>query len=830
MIIVDSNGKNRSVVTDEEKKSLLSANLEGLSESEKRLLDVVLSEMQDGENSGLYSTLCKMRYRHYPVSMADFLDDPYYMGASTKTLYPRLREDLILAFDEGKYREVILTGSIGYGKTMWFSLAICRMLYELSCLESPQEVFGLSPGSEIVIVLVSRSLHLAKTVMMSAVGDKLNLSPYFHEHFWPERGGKVQGELVSFPRNIELSIASCNSERALGKTVFGGAMDEVNFMESRKQVVSGRTRDLTEAHFDRAEKVYASLTRRIKSRFQSAGSDIPGMFILASSATTEGSFVRRRIRDSVNTPDVFVREYAAWDVKESKYLSKRFRVLVGSSSLRSRVLADDEVIDEVWLRDNEVFVIDVPDEYREDFDRDLEGAIRDIAGVPTNAITPYIHRTEAIDECIDRERNHPFTTHDWQIDQSGDFYWDQLSRQGERNLRGGFTEKVWTPILNPEAARWVHIDIGLSGDSLGLAMGHVARRVEVVRRNRDTMEEYSDKAPSLVIDFMLKVSPPVGDQIFLAEVRRLVYELQAHGFKIRGFSCDSFQSADTIQQMKQHGVARSTVVSTDRTTVPYDTLKTALYEKRISFYEYNPFLTELRSLEYDSLRGKIDHPLSGCFVGETRIPLLDGSCPMISELEGKEVWVYSCTSDGRTVPGVARGRKTKDVVSLVDIVLDNGAVERCTPEHLWMLRDGSYKAASDLIPGVDSLMPANKILFVNREDGDFSDWIGENRSVKNVIPVELKVPVPVYDLEVDEFSNFELSSGVFVHNSKDLADAVAGVCHGLTNLLKDLPIGMISGIEDRGHSANGVAWVTGGKIPVPEKKSKKKFVSPFSIG
>ena len=34
--------------------------------------------------------------------------------------------------------------------------------------------------------------------------------------------------------------------------------------------------------------------------------------------------------------------------------------------------------------------------------------------------------------------------------------------------------------------------------------------------------------------------------------------------------------------------------------------------------------------------------------------------------------------------------------------------------------------------------------------------------------------IQVYDITVDETSNFALTNGIFVHNSKDLADAVCG--------------------------------------------------------
>jgi DNA gyrase subunit B len=49
-------------------------------------------------------------------------------------------------------------------------------------------------------------------------------------------------------------------------------------------------------------------------------------------------------------------------------------------------------------------------------------------------------------------------------------------------------------------------------------------------------------------------------------------------------------------------------------------------------------------------------------------------------------------------------RLTKQNVPLVRVALDTGAAVRCTPDHLFRLRDGSYRRADQLVPG-DSLMP-----------------------------------------------------------------------------------------------------------------------------
>jgi hypothetical protein len=324
------------------------------------------------------------RWLRKPVSVEQFLDDPYYMGGTSQTLYPRIKQDLIEMFETPGIREVVLTGSIGYGKTTFISFATCRLLYELSCLRAPQLAYGLSPGSEIVIALMSKSLHLSRQVMKSAVDDKIKLSPYFMEHFKPD----FRSDHTFFPNNINLSIGSCFSERILGMNVLGGAMDEANFMVSKGQVIGKQSgKKATVAQFDLAEKMYASIVRRIKSRFLKAPQDLPGLMILASSAATIDSFTNRKIRDATNDSSVFVRDYAAWDVKpKQNFNGDKFFVLIGNSAVRSRVIKDKEeadAIDRGWLEEQECRIIEVPTEYYDDFDRDLENAIRDMA-IPLN--------------------------------------------------------------------------------------------------------------------------------------------------------------------------------------------------------------------------------------------------------------------------------------------------------------------------------------------------------------------------------------------------------------------------------------------------------------
>jgi tRNA-splicing ligase RtcB (3'-phosphate/5'-hydroxy nucleic acid ligase) len=92
--------------------------------------------------------------------------------------------------------------------------------------------------------------------------------------------------------------------------------------------------------------------------------------------------------------------------------------------------------------------------------------------------------------------------------------------------------------------------------------------------------------------------------------------------------------------------------------------------------------------------------------GDTKIPTLKGRSYSIRDLyeKGHEFGVWSCKSDGKVVAAKARAYQTQRDAPLVRVTLDNGEVVDCTPEHRFMLRDGSYLEADRLSQGA-SLMP-----------------------------------------------------------------------------------------------------------------------------
>lgn len=95
-----------------------------------------------------------------------------------------------------------------------------------------------------------------------------------------------------------------------------------------------------------------------------------------------------------------------------------------------------------------------------------------------------------------------------------------------------------------------------------------------------------------------------------------------------------------------------------------------------------------------------------CVTGDTRIRTLQGWIP-IEDLIGRDdvyVWSYSDVMK-RIVPAkVSDAFLSARDAEIVEVGLDDGTSIRCTPNHLFMLRDGSWCEAGSLDEGT-SLMP-----------------------------------------------------------------------------------------------------------------------------
>jgi hypothetical protein len=369
-----------------------------------------------------------------------------------------------------------------------------------------------------------------------------------------------------------------SDQAALGQNVLCATIEEVNFMAR----VEGSRRAPDREAYDQAESIYRDVENRRKSRFARFGR-LPGLLCLVSSSRYPGQFTDQKIKEAKSNPRIYAFNYPTWGTKPKETFSgSTFRVFVGDAVRRGRIVVDDETLP---VEDQER-TIAVPVEFRENFERDTIEALRSLAGVSILASRPFLLDAERVSRCFGRRPS-------------------ILNVDETAGLHSGAVITYPARFERPDLPRFVHVDLGLSRDAAGIACGFVREFVTT---------STGERAPVIILDFVLRVLPPPNAEIEFAGVRRLLSRLRDEGLPIRWVTFDLFQSADSRQILAQHGFTTG-YQSIDRVQSgnagPYDVLKTALYDQRIEAPNHRVALRELLSLEQDARTGRIDHTPHG---------------------------------------------------------------------------------------------------------------------------------------------------------------------------------------------------------------------------
>lgn len=513
-----------------------------------------------------------------PVDPATFIESPNYMNGKGE-LYPVIF-DAFVEMNSGLYIEAVLTGGIGCGKTTLGLFTMAYQLYRLSCLEEPQATYSLSSSSEIVIIFQSISADLAENVDFRRFKELLDGAPYFKKRF---RYNKALHNELIFPNNIVVRAVSGLSTAALGQNVYAGVLDELNFMANIDQSrlsVNGKS-------YSQAWSNYDALNRRRKSRFMKNGT-LPGMFCLVSSKRYPGQFTDVKVEEAKKekaekkTTSIYVFDNPVWVVKpEGTFCGDRFSVFVGTITRQPFIVVEGTTLSE----EDRMQVINVPVEFKVDFERDIISALQDIAGISSMGRRPFFANREAVGAAFG-------TTESILNLDICDFVTNSLSVYPKK-------------IRSKDRPRFAHVDLALSNDSAGIACGYV-ERFDRIERGGGVFEDL----PRIVFDFVLEVPPPIGGEINFEKIRALFYKVRKLGLPLEWISMDSYQSKDMEQILRQNGFTTGQE-SMDRRTLPYDVAKSAFTDGRVRLPDHPKAIEELVRLIRDPRSGKIDHPPTG---------------------------------------------------------------------------------------------------------------------------------------------------------------------------------------------------------------------------
>jgi len=222
-------------------------------------------------------------------------------------------------------------------------------------------------------------------------------------------------------------------------------------------------------------------------------------------------------------------------------------------------------------------------------------------------------------------------------------------------------------------------------------MGGVRPR-EIVEEMRDS---YIDYAMSVIVSRAL---PDVRDGLKPVH-RRILYAMQEMGLThLARFRKSAAVTGEVLGKFHPHG-------------------DTAVYDSLVR-------MAQDFSLRYPLVQGQGNF---GCFTKDTRVRLTDGRGLTFEDLikeakQGKKNWTFTFNHQTKEVEitEIKTPRLTRKKEKIIEVTLDNGEKIKCTLDHRFMLRNGSYKEAKNLNPG-DSLMPLYTKLYEG-EDRNLKEY------------------------------------------------------------------------------------------------------------
>lgn len=461
-------------------------------------------------------------------------------------------------------------------------------LYLLSCIDNPQAYYGLPKATSIVFPIMAAKPHVTKKVIYDPLRHMVENIPYFQKHLRPSK--LVESEMIFEEKNIRVTPAGVDADSILGEAVVGGVIDEINFMNvvlrsKRAEVTTGRA-----GVYDQAQTIHSSMTRRVKGRFTKPGPKI-GIVCTSSSTRYRGDFTDKRKQQVIDHKErgVYIYDKAQYEVKpQENFCGERFRLLVGNDILNDvRILEDGDTYPEGAR------VLSIPVEYESEFRRDPHSALRDICGISTSSISPFIQRRFKIYEAITAGEEEGLAS-------------ILIKDNVILGVDGMPIVKFNHYCTDPSKPRYVHVDLSKTGDRCGIAMLRYDGLTTTTRSNGAI-----ESLPVATIEVACSIEPDSNNEIDFAEVRTWIKQLRdIYGYPIKAVTYDGIFSIESIQQWRKLGMKTGNI-SVDRTSAPYKNLRDAYNDNRIRMFQQDVLVNELFELEYDDDKDKVDHPVNG---------------------------------------------------------------------------------------------------------------------------------------------------------------------------------------------------------------------------
>lgn len=552
---------------------------------EQMVLRQILEEIRDTGDSQTYRDIWLADFKEVPVSIEQFLCDPYYLGESTdngKQVYPFWKDTLIDIFRHGnQYNEIILSGATRIGKSSTSVKIIAYMLYRLMLYRQPQKYFHLQPNAKMTIAFANLTKALAEGVAFAEFNQTMKHSPWFMEHGSMNKG-TVNQIYVPDSGDIEI-VAGSSATNFLGRTTWCCCIDECNFAKSGVKDIS-----LAKQHM---KSLYDTINARIAGTFSLNG-QVYGKIIAASSKNTDADFLSDHIETQLNAGNshLYLVDQPQWKVLPKERFGREvFHFTVGDRYKKGFVIPledDDEEHRRAYESDGYT-VMEAPADLRTRFIADYDISLRDVAGISVVGAMGFITQA-AITPNLSTTRHNPFFTDTIQV-----------GTQDNKTIEEYFRLEVVPKTLLSRIMN-IHLDLSETNDRTGIT--------GVCVDGSKLVTDFDGKKiqmPFFREVFSVGIEAPPGDRLSFQKVVNFLSWLRKQGFTIGTISTDQFQSSYMREVLNAQGFVTDKI-SVDKSEEPYIGLKNILYDQRIELVRNNLRDDELIHLQ--RVNNKIDHP------------------------------------------------------------------------------------------------------------------------------------------------------------------------------------------------------------------------------
>lgn len=574
-----------------------------MGEVQQTSTDSILADIRDSRVR-LLDASEEPLWREDPVSLAEFVQSEQYCNLSqplTPVQYNSaiavLGEDpkKIFSREEGSgYNTAVLLWGKGSGKDFITSILQLYCIYVILCLEEPQRYFDQAEGEPLDVINVASNARQAKNVYFNKFLERLLRNNWFRTKFDIVKSGRliekrkkdswgevyIGSDKATFPNSIRAISESSENESFEGYNIIVWIMDEASAFKSAKKI-------------ENARGIYNTLRSSANTRFIGRWK---GFVLSYPRAEDDWDFTTGLWKETLTNLAMYGSREYCWNVApKTTYPGGFFKF--------------------VHQREKDVIEIEVPEALREEFESDPEMALGMYCCMPGRSQGAYFELVGAIPK-IFVDRPPVFETEEIVV--------EKWSDTGELQFRGvGHNIVDWNVREFDEQYQFViHVDVGLTGNSAALALGHGEPILVEVENERGEREKiWTHK----VVEDAHVVWQPDKKRNLRVSIRNIetIITQIAEKVPVDIVSYDRWNSAGSIETLAMKGI---TATAHNITRDDYDLFKFTIYAGDIELLrdlltEYE--LTQLRRTE----GGKVDHPeggskdLADCLAGITRLIL-----------------------------------------------------------------------------------------------------------------------------------------------------------------------------------------------------------------